>query len=93
MIGNSIEKGRKNSGAVWPCDFLIIGFGSHIPFVVLIDGYLRNDEFEAFGDELGLTTDASTHFFFHVGANGQLLSSLKILVSGLQGRSGARTAE
>lgn len=47
-----------------------------IPFVILIDGCLRNDEFESFRNELGLVSDAGTHSFFYVGPDGKLLSSL-----------------
>lgn len=55
-----------------------------VPFVILIDGCLRNDEFEAFRNELGLASDAGTHFFFYVGPDGKLFSSLDEFDRGLR---------
>jgi hypothetical protein len=47
-----------------------------IPFVLLVDGCLRNDEFEQFRNSIGLTTDSETRSFFYTGPDGKLLSSL-----------------
>ena len=47
-----------------------------IPFALLVDGCLRNDEFEQFRNSLGLTSDAETRTFFYTGPDGQLLNSL-----------------
>jgi hypothetical protein len=47
-----------------------------IPFVLLVDGCLRNDEFEQFRNSIGLTTDSETRTFFYTGPDGKLLSSL-----------------
>ncbi|MGC2741541.1 MAG: hypothetical protein WA672_00015 [Candidatus Angelobacter sp.] len=47
-----------------------------IPFVILLDGCLRNDEFEQFRDGLGIVGDAQTRTFFYVGPDGRLLYSL-----------------
>jgi hypothetical protein len=47
-----------------------------IPFALIVDGCLRNDEFEQFRDGLGLTSDSSTRTFFYTGPDGKLLTSL-----------------
>lgn len=47
-----------------------------IPFAVLVDGCLRNDEFEQFRNSIGLTSDTETRTFFYTGPDGKLLSSL-----------------
>jgi hypothetical protein len=47
-----------------------------IPFAVLVDGCLRNDEFEQFRNSIGLTSDSETRTFFYTGPDGKLLSSL-----------------
>jgi hypothetical protein len=47
-----------------------------IPFALIIDGCLRNDEFEQFRNGLGLTSDSSTRTFFYTGPDGKLLTSL-----------------
>jgi len=47
-----------------------------IPFALIVDGCLRNDEFEQFRSGLGLVSDRETRTFFYVGPDGKLLSSL-----------------
>lgn len=47
-----------------------------IPFALLVDGCLRNEEFEQFRNSLGLTTDTETRTFFYTGPDGKMLSSL-----------------
>ena len=47
-----------------------------IPFALIVDGCLRNDEFEQFRNGLGLTSDSSTRTFFYTGPDGKLLTSL-----------------
>jgi hypothetical protein len=47
-----------------------------IPFALLVDGCLRNDEFEQFRSSIGLTSDSETRTFFYTGPDGKLLSSL-----------------
>jgi hypothetical protein len=50
-----------------------------IPFALIVDGCLRNDEFEQFRNGLGLTSDSSTRTFFYTGPDGKLLMSLDAL--------------
>lgn len=47
-----------------------------IRFALIIDGCLRNDEFEQFRTGLGLSSDSETRTFFYTGPDGRLLSSL-----------------
>jgi hypothetical protein len=47
-----------------------------VPFALLVDGCLRNDEFEQFRNSIGLTSDSETRTFFYTGPDGKLLSSL-----------------
>jgi len=47
-----------------------------VPFALIVDGCLRNDEFEQFRNGLGLTSDSSTLTFFYTGPDGKLLTSL-----------------
>jgi hypothetical protein len=47
-----------------------------VPFALIVDGCLRNDEFEQFRNGLGLTSDSSTRTFFYTGSDGKLLTSL-----------------
>lgn len=47
-----------------------------IPFALLVDGCLRNDEFEQFRNSIGLTSDNETRTFFYTGPDGKLLTSL-----------------
>jgi hypothetical protein len=46
------------------------------PFALIVDGCLRNDEFEQFRNGLGLSSDSSTRTFFYTGPDGKLLASL-----------------
>lgn len=47
-----------------------------IPFGLIVDGCMRNDEFEQFRSGLGLISDTETRTFFYTGPDGKLLSSL-----------------
>lgn len=47
-----------------------------IPFAILVDGCLRNDEFEKLRSELGIIGDSQTRTFFYVGPDDRLLSSV-----------------
>jgi hypothetical protein len=47
-----------------------------ISFALIVDGCLRNDEFEQFRGGLGLSSDRETRTFFYTGPDGKLLSSL-----------------
>jgi hypothetical protein len=52
---------------------------AEIPFALIVDGCLRNDEFEQFRNGLGLASDSSTRTFFYTGPDGKLLTSLDAL--------------
>ncbi len=45
-----------------------------VPFAPIVDGCLRNDEFEQFRNGLGLTSDSSTLTFCYIGRDGKLLA-------------------
>jgi hypothetical protein len=46
------------------------------PFLLAIDGCLRNDDFEKFRESLGIVSNANAGSFFFVGADQQLLSNV-----------------
>ena len=48
----------------------------HIPFLLAIDGCLRNDDFEKFRDSLGIISDPNSGSFFYVNSSQQISSSL-----------------
>lgn len=54
------------------------------PFALIVDGCLRNDEFEQFRNGLGLSSDSSTRTFFYTGPDGKLLASLDAFDSKLR---------
>jgi len=47
-----------------------------IPFALIVDGCMRNDEFEQFRSGLRLVSDSGTRTGFYTGPDGKLLSSL-----------------
>lgn len=49
---------------------------TRLPFLLAIDGCLRNDDFEKFRASLGIVGDQNSGSFFFVNANQQLSSSL-----------------
>ena len=55
-----------------------------VPFALIVDGCLRNDEFEQFRNGLGLSSDSSTRTFFYIGPDGKLLASLDAFDSKLR---------